>query len=179
MPYKATKRRTRDADDPSRADAANGQGGASGREKVYDKNLARPLTRLYAWTIDAGIIVLLVLVLSRVTHGVFFSADAAAQDILLFVGYFVLPTGIWGRTIGKWVAGIVVVGEDGKTPGVGTAIGRELAYRVISVAAAGVGLIWIFFDKENRGWHDKLAGTWVVYVPDSPAPLFGKLFRRK
>ncbi len=41
-----------------------------------------------------------------------FHTDAAAQDLLFFFGYFVVPTVIWGRTPGKWVSGIVVVDSD-------------------------------------------------------------------
>ena len=45
--------------------------------------------------------------------GAMFSQEAAPQDLLFFLGYFIIPTIIWGRTPGKWVAGIVVVDSEG------------------------------------------------------------------
>ncbi len=177
MPSKATKRRLRSDDSPTPVTGAPPRPLVRG-EKTYPGTIARPLTRLYAWTLDAGIIVLLVLVLSRVTQGAFFSREAAPQDIFLFLAYFIIPTGLWGRTLGKWVAGIIVVNSEGHTPGVAAAIGREFGWKVISYGAAGIGLVWIIFDRDRRSWHDKLAGTWVVNVPDAGAPIFGKLFRK-
>ena len=148
-------------------------------EKTYARDPASRLKRLYAWTIDASLIVMLVMVLGRATRGALFSRDAAPQDIFLFLAYFVAPTGIWGRTLGKWVAGIVVVDEQGRTPGVAVAISREVAWKVIAYGLAGLGLLWIVFDKERRGLHDRLAGTYVVHVPDSGVPFLSRLFRVK
>jgi uncharacterized RDD family membrane protein YckC len=188
MPSKQTRRRRREAD--THAPAAGGRTGppaGTGRraaqppraEKTYARHPASRLTRLYAWTIDASLIVMLVMVLGRTTRGALFSRDAAPQDIFLFLAYFVAPTGIWGRTLGKWVAGIVVVDEKGRTPGVAVAISREVAWKVIAYGLGGLGLLWIVFDKERRGLHDRLAGTYVVRVPDSGVPFLSKLFRVK
>ena len=148
-------------------------------EKTYARIPAPPLKRLYAWTVDTTILVLLVMVLGAATRGALFSKAAAPQDIFLFLAYFIVPTGVWGRTLGKWVAGIVVVNGEGRTPGVAAAIPREVAWKVVAYGAAGLGLLWIDFDRERRGWHDRLAGTWVVVVPDAGAPFFGKLFRQR
>jgi uncharacterized RDD family membrane protein YckC len=35
----------------------------------------------------------------------------------------------------------------------------------LSLAALGLGFIWIAFDEEHQAWHDKIAGTMVVRVP--------------
>lgn len=32
----------------------------------------------------------------------------------------------------------------------------------ISLLALGMGFLWIYFDGRGQGWHDKLAGTFVV-----------------
>ena len=37
--------------------------------------------------------------------------------------------------------------------------------RTVNVAVAGLGFIWIAFDRANQAWHDKIAGTVVVRVP--------------
>jgi uncharacterized RDD family membrane protein YckC len=127
--------------------------------------------------VDATALVLAVMVLGQVANGRLFSREAAPQDIFLFLAYFIIPTGLWGRTLGKWVAGIIVVDENGHTPGVAIAIGREVAWKVVSYALAGLGIAMIWFDRERRGMHDRIAGTWVVEVPDAGAPLLGRLFR--
>ncbi len=121
---------------------------------------------------------LILVVLNRVTNGNIASAESAPQDIIIFLGYFILPTGIWGRTLGKWVAGIVVVDSEGRTPGVGVAIPREVVGKVVSYAGFLLGLVWIAFDRDRQGWHDKIAGTYVVNDPGAGAPILGKIWRR-
>ncbi|MBW8895733.1 MAG: RDD family protein [Acidobacteria bacterium] len=36
---------------------------------------------------------------------------------------------------------------------------------VFSVAALGIGCLWMLQDPEKQMWHDKIAGTLVVKVP--------------
>ena len=122
---------------------------------TYPLNPAGPIKRLYAWFIDFGLIILMMAMLNTATGGKVASPDAAAQDIVLFLAYFIVPTGIWGKTAGKWVAGIVV-----------------------SYAAFLLGIAWIVFDSKHRGWHDSIAGTYVVHDPGAGAPIFGRLWRR-
>ena len=85
--------------------------------RTYPINPAGPITRLYAWIIDLGLIALLVVAYDTSSGDHVFSPNAAPLKILAFLAYFILPTGIWGRTIGKWVAGIVVVDEKGPHSG--------------------------------------------------------------
>ncbi len=142
---------------------------------VYPMNYAGPLRRLYAFLIDVGMIFLVIYTVAPVSGTAMFNADAAPQDLFFFFGYFVIPTTIWGRTPGKWVAGIVVVGSDGRTPGP-AAIPREMIGRFISAIAVGIGLAWIVFDPKRQGWHDKIAGTYVVDNPYSGGPKFMRDF---
>ncbi|EGR2505898.1 RDD family protein, partial [Vibrio cholerae] len=30
-----------------------------------------------------------------------------------------------------------------------------------------IGFFWIFFNKKNQGWHDKIAKTIVIKLPSS------------
>lgn len=144
-------------------------------------DLAHPLRRLYAYLIDIGILLMVVFLIARVAGGWVASGwvlsqdpRAAVIDVFIFFGYFVFSTGIFGRTPGKWVAGIKVVDEDGLTPGVGVAIPREMVGRFVSVVAIGAGLLWMLFDKNRQGWHDKIAGTYVVNTGGSG--LLSRLF---
>ena len=142
---------------------------------VYPMNFAGPMRRLYAFTIDFGLIMMIIYAIAPAANGVMFSQEAAPQDIIFFFGYFIIPTVIWGRTPGKWVAGIVVVDSGGQTPGP-AAIPREMIGKFVSYLAAGIGIFWLMLDPKRQGWHDKIAGTYVVDNPYSGGPQFMKDF---
>ena len=76
------------------------------------------------------------------------------------------------------MAGIVVVDEEGRTPGVAVAIPREVVGKVVSYVSFGLGIAWIVFHPKRRGWHDSIAGTYVVHDPGAGAPILGKLWRK-
>jgi uncharacterized RDD family membrane protein YckC len=44
------------------------------------------------------------------------------------------------------------------------AVVRGLA-SIFSVAALGIGCLWMLQDPERQMWHDKIAGTYVIKVP--------------
>ena len=136
---------------------------------------AGPLRRLYAFTIDLGLIMMVIYSVAPLANGNLFNEKAAPQDIVFFLGYFIVPTIIWGRTPGKWVAGIVVVDSDGRTPGP-AAIPREMIGKLVSDLSFGVGILWLILDQKRQGWHDKIAGTYVVDNPYSGGPKFLKDF---
>jgi len=69
-----------------------------------------------------------------------------------------------GSTVGSIIFGHKVVRIDGRPVDWMTAIVRALAC-FISLIAVGLGFIWIAFDPEKQGWHDKIAGTVVVKLP--------------
>ena len=142
---------------------------------VYPMNFAGPMRRLYAFTIDFGLIMMIIYAVAPAANGALFSQEAAPQDLIFFFGYFIIPTVIWGRTPGKWVAGIVVVDSEGQTPGP-AAIPREMIGKFVSYLAAGIGILWLMLDPKRQGWHDKIAGTYVVDNPYSGGPQFMKDF---
>jgi uncharacterized RDD family membrane protein YckC len=142
---------------------------------IYPMVFAGPMTRLYAFTIDLGLLMMIIYTVAPRAGGAIFSNESVAPNLVFLLGYFILPTIIWGRTPGKWVAGIVVVDSDGRTPGP-AAIPREMIGKLVSFLAAGIGIIWLIFDPKRQGWHDKIAGTYVVYNPYSGGPKFMKDF---
>ena len=142
---------------------------------IYPMVFAGPMTRLYALTIDLGLLMMIIYTVAPRAGGAIFSNESVAPNLVFLLGYFILPTIIWGRTPGKWVAGIVVVDSDGRTPGP-AAIPREMIGKLVSFLAAGIGIIWLIFDPKRQGWHDKIAGTYVVYNPYSGGPKFMKDF---
>ena len=57
--------------------------------------------------------------------------------------------------------GIRVVCTDGTRVRFGNAIRRQIGYFIS--ATLFLGYLWILVDNRRQGWHDKLAGTMVVY----------------
>lgn len=78
--------------------------------------------------------------------------------------YFWLFTGLTGQTLGKMVVGVKVVDAKGDRPTIGIAALREILGKTLSVIALFIGLLWIAWDDKKQGWHDKIAGTYVVKV---------------
>ncbi len=138
---------------------------------------AGPLRRIYAFAIDVGILLMIIFIVAPISGGRVFSAQAGIIDVFIFLTYFIVPTGLFGRTVGKWVAGISVVDDQGEKPGIALAIPREAVGRFVSAITFGIGLIWVIFDDRRQGWHDKIAGTYVVIVPNSGGPgLLARMF---
>jgi len=69
-----------------------------------------------------------------------------------------------GQTLGMASWRIRVQRLDGSLPGWGDT-GRRLAAAVLSWLPAGLGWIWMLFDREHRTWHDVLSHTRVVALP--------------
>ena len=89
---------------------------------------------------------------------------AVAALGLVVVAYFI---GLWawrGQTLGQMAAHIKVVRQDGKPMDLGTAVLRFIGY-VVCVLTLGIGFLMIAFDEQKRGLHDRLAGTYVIPVP--------------
>ncbi|MGH7829487.1 MAG: RDD family protein [Candidatus Binatia bacterium] len=80
--------------------------------------------------------------------------------LCLVGGYFVLFHGMEGRTIGKGLLGLRVVGPNRSRITYRQALIRWIAF--FPAAVSGLGLLWILWDREKRGWHDRLAQTWVI-----------------
>jgi uncharacterized RDD family membrane protein YckC len=78
----------------------------------------------------------------------------------LATGYFVIFHGIGGKTIGKWLLGLRVVGTERSTITYRRALLRWLA--MVGFAPVLLGFLWILWSREKRGWHDFLARTWVI-----------------
>ena len=82
--------------------------------------------------------------------------------LVLATAYFVVFHGMEGRTIGKWLLGLRVVGS-GRTPiTYRRALLRWIGTIGLGVASFGLAFLWILWQRERRGWHDFLARTWVI-----------------
>jgi uncharacterized RDD family membrane protein YckC len=67
-----------------------------------------------------------------------------------------------GQTIGKKMMKIRIVKQDGTQFGYGDAFLRNIIGYWISNLICSLGFLWILFDKQRQGWHDKIFKTYVV-----------------
>ena len=122
--------------------------------------------RALAQLIDAALLALVGGVLAELgMHQHALDTTVGGLGALLSLLYFSL---FWswlgaGRTVGMRFLGLRVVGTDGHLIGYGTALIRWLGL-VVSLSVLFLGVIWVAFDPQKQGWHDKVAGTYVVYV---------------
>lgn len=91
----------------------------------------------------------------------------SALGILLWAGYqWYFLTRHNGQTLGKMLMNIRVIKMDGSPIADADALLRYFGYLVGSFVVM-LGFIWALFDPDNQGWHDKLAKTYVVKVPQT------------
>jgi uncharacterized RDD family membrane protein YckC len=82
--------------------------------------------------------------------------------LLLQAVYEISYHSLWGCTVGKRLLGLRVVGRDGHTLSLIKAILRWLVY-LPSAGLLCAGLVVAGFDRRKQGWHDKIAGSYVVH----------------
>ncbi|MCR3882910.1 RDD family protein [Methanotrichaceae archaeon M04Ac] len=91
------------------------------------------------------------------------SGIIAFLGVLVSVGYYTYFFGN-GQTPGMMAMKIKLVGTDGTYPiGYGKGFLRWIGM-IISAMVILLGFVWILIDKKRQGWHDKIAGTYVVNV---------------
>jgi uncharacterized RDD family membrane protein YckC len=78
----------------------------------------------------------------------------------LATAYFVIFHGLEGKTIGKWLLGLRVVGAERSAVTYRRALLRWVG--LVGFAPVLLGFLWILWSREKRGWHDFLARTWVI-----------------
>ncbi|MBI2327025.1 RDD family protein [Candidatus Curtissbacteria bacterium] len=78
---------------------------------------------------------------------------------LSVVIYFITK---FGATPGKMFFGLQIITVEGKFPGAGKVLIREMIGKWISSLILGIGYLMVAFSKEKRGLHDRMAGTYVV-----------------
>jgi uncharacterized RDD family membrane protein YckC len=135
--------------------------------------------RLVAAVIDAFIVIVLSLILGAIASflilmiaGIVTPQQSVPTDFVVAlcvavfsVGYYVRSWSKSGQTAGKALMGIKVIGTDGKPVSGGKAFLRYIGY-IVSGIVISLGFLWITFDRKRQGWHDKIAGTYVVFVEE-------------
>jgi uncharacterized RDD family membrane protein YckC len=115
------------------------------------------VVRLAATIVDGVVVTILNIVVAiTVVLAVFSWAIWPIYSVLCLVNWD-------GATVGKKLFGIKVVGKEAQL-GYGTALLREVIGKFLSSMVLGLGYLWIIWDKEKQGWHDKVASTHVVHT---------------
>lgn len=122
------------------------------------------LHRFAAFIIDAIVISVVIVVLDAIGAidiGEPSATDQVLEAVISF-GYYILLTAAFGATLGKMALGMRVVEESGQKAGFFRVLIRETIGKVVSAIVLFLGYIWILFDGNRQGWHDKIGGTFVV-----------------
>ena len=134
---------------------------------LHGQELASRSRRLGALAIDGAIIGLIVLML-------FVGAVAGNESAIppesaglltaaFLVFYHILMWTAFSATPGKMMLKLQIVDRNGWRIGIVQSLGRLAGYG-ISTLCVGLGFVWIFVSRFGRGWHDHIAGTYVVYL---------------
>jgi uncharacterized RDD family membrane protein YckC len=84
--------------------------------------------------------------------------------LLILLAYFAAMWTWKGTTVGGIVLGLKVARLDGQPLTFVVALVRALA-AVFSVVILFLGFLWIAWDSDHQGWHDRIAGTVVLRLP--------------
>ena len=147
-------------------------------EDMQDQQLASIMQRVGGALID-GLLASMVVVVPLVLGLIDIDDLERSLPVPIILGLFlfgaiytIVPTAVWGQTLGKIAVGTrVVAEEDGSLPGWRRAalrwalpgvVGR-LPYVGLWVSLAVMAALVV--DPRRRGLHDRLAGTIVIRVP--------------
>jgi uncharacterized RDD family membrane protein YckC len=136
------------------------------------------IRRACAFAVDCAMILLLGFVMFLISHigykvglsahgrsvtmenssGLYFILTWAS--VALSAAYFVIFHSLDGRTIGKWIFGLRVIGAENGDVTSSQAFLRWLA--TVGFAPVLLGFLWVIWSREKRAWHDIIAQTWVI-----------------
>jgi len=91
------------------------------------------------------------------------STASSGLNLLLGLAYFAY---FWsasggGQTLGMRVFNLKVIRTDGSALTITQALIRYVGL-CVSFICLFIGVIWVAFDADKQGWHDKIAGTYVI-----------------
>jgi uncharacterized RDD family membrane protein YckC len=132
---------------------------------VIELRRAPSARRVLAWAIDGAPFALLAGAMAS-----WLGADpgllvpALTVVALAAFVYQLLCHWLLGAAFGQRAVGLLVVGPDGRRPGLGRSA-RRAAASVLGVALLGIGPLVALFTRSGRGLNDFAAGTAVVEAP--------------
>ncbi len=81
-----------------------------------------------------------------------------------WIGFYVYAWTRGGQTLGMTSWRIRLVTPAGEQPAL-TAILIRIVVAPVSLICAGLGYLWMYLDKEQLTWHDRVSDTRVVHIP--------------
>lgn len=119
--------------------------------------------RFLAILIDGVILFVINLILAAILN----SSTTGRSGIqtllgLIYYVFFWSSASPWpGQTVGNKLLNIRVIKTDGSDLSLVVALIRYVGL-VVSILVIFIGVIWAAFDPNKQGWHDKIAGTYVI-----------------
>lgn len=142
---------------------------------------AGAISRAVAFGIDLAIITLTLLVVAalaltvqgffpgRIFAGVRLAITVATEMIgsVLAIAYPIAFWAVLGETPGDMLMGLRIVRTDGRRMNLRCALLRYVG-SLLAALPLFLGFLWILVDDRRQGWHDKIAGTYVLYTVHDP-----------
>ncbi|MBE2223433.1 MAG: RDD family protein, partial [Anaerolineae bacterium] len=100
--------------------------------------------------------------LSEFANAVIIFLTSFTFTFLVSMTYTMFFWMVAGKTIGKAVMGVRVIGPKGARMTLGRSFKRYIGYW-ISAIPLFMGYFWVLVNDQRHGWHDVLAGTSVIY----------------
>ena len=133
---------------------------------LHGQAIASRSRRFAAMVIDSailGLIVLMMFVAAVSGEDAQMPWEAASTLTVAFlIFYHILAWTAFSSTPGKMMLKLQIVDRNGWRIGILQSVGRLVGYG-ISTLFVGLGFAWIFANRFGRGWHDYVAGTYVIY----------------
>lgn len=139
--------------------------------------ISSPGKRLLAFILDVLVSFALFLVISFFigipaafipedsTSNNFLSSIYAIYVIILMLSTIIIQFYFWSKStsMGKAILKMKVVDKETRSPvGFWKMFLREVIGKQISGLFLGLGYLWIFIDRDNQTWHDKIFDTVVI-----------------
>ena len=137
--------------------------------KESNERYATFLERLFAFAIDFTIIIIVILIYESIYPISQFSGttrpiNSRLLSFVIWVLYYsLLESSKMQGTIGKWLLSIKVVDDKRQRVSIKIATIRYLSI-FFSVIPLGFGIWSILTDEKKQGWHDMIAGCYLIKV---------------
>jgi uncharacterized RDD family membrane protein YckC len=112
----------------------------------------------------AGLVTYLMTILENSTNQII---SGTVLLTLIVIGYYTFFWTLVGFTPGKAILGLKIVRKNGGKLSFGRSLLRFFSYW-ISAIPLFLGYFWVLWDPKRQAWHDKIAGTQVLYIPKNP-----------
>jgi uncharacterized RDD family membrane protein YckC len=119
--------------------------------------------RVLAFIIDSVILYVVNLIVGLVLNPST-TGRSGIQTLLgiIYFTYFWSASSMWpGQTVGDKLLNLRVIKTDGTDLTIVQAFIRYVGL-FVSFLVIFIGVIWVAFDPNKQGWHDKIAGTYVI-----------------